>query len=210
MPACAVCVGRDLILAKVGIFERFEMKIRCQWAGSDPLYIQYHDMEWGVPVSNDRKLFEFLILEGMQAGLSWLTILKKRNHFREAFDNFDPEKIVRYDKFRIEDLLQDKGIIRNRRKIEATVENAGAFLKTQKAHGTFSQFIWQFVGNTPIRNAWKHIGEIPAQNAESIAMSRELKKCGFRFVGPTICYAFMQAVGMVNDHTIDCFRYHEL
>jgi len=167
-------------------------------------------MEWGVPVLNDQKLFEFLILEGMQAGLSWITILKKRHHFREVFDDFDPERIVRYDQSRIEALLQDKGIIRNRRKIEAAVENAGAFLTTQKAHGTFSRYIWQFVGNSPVRNAWKQVGEIPAQNAASIAMSRDLKKRGFRFVGPTICYAFMQAVGMVNDHTIDCFRYHEL
>jgi len=186
------------------------MKVRCQWVGSDPLYIRYHDTEWGVPVVNDQKLFEFLILEGMQAGLSWITVLKKRDRYREVFDNFDPEKIARYDRFKIEALMNDQGIIRNRRKIEATVDNAGAFLKTQKAHGTFSSYIWQFVGDTPIRNAWKKIGDVPAQTPASTAMSRDLKKRGFRFVGPTICYAFMQAVGMVNDHTIDCFRYHEL
>ena len=186
------------------------MKVRCQWAGSDPLYIQYHDTEWGVPVFNDQKLFEFLILEGMQAGLSWITILKKRHRFKEVFDNFDPEKIARYEKAKIATLLNDTGIIRNERKIYAAVENARAFLEVQKTCGSFSRYIWQFVGDTPIRNAWKQTVEIPAQTSESITMSRDLKKRGFRFVGPTICYAFMQAVGMVNDHTIDCFRYPEL
>ncbi len=185
------------------------MKIRCQWVGSDPLYIRYHDTEWGVPVFDDRKLFEFLILEGMQAGLSWITILRKRDHFLKAFDNFDPAKIARYGRSKVEALLSDKGIVRNEKKICAVVENAGAFLKIQE-HGTFSRYIWQFVGGTPIRNAWKNIKEIPATTAASTAMSRDLKTRGFRFVGPTICYAFMQAVGMVNDHTVDCFRYHKL
>ena len=187
-----------------------DMKIRCKWAGSDPIYIRYHDTEWGVPVFDDQKLFEFLILEGMQAGLSWITILKKRKNFARAFDNFKPEKIARYNPTKRESLMNNKGIIRNKRKIDAAVDNARAYLNIRGTHGTFSGYIWQFVGGTPVRNAWKNIHEIPAKTPESMGMSKDLKKRGFRFVGPTICYAFMQAVGMVNDHTVDCFRYHEL
>ena len=186
-----------------------DMKIRCKWAGSDPVYIQYHDTEWGVPVFDDQKLFEFLILEGMQAGLSWITILKKRKNFAKAFDNFKPEKIARYNPTKLESLMNNKEIIRNRQKIDAAVDNARAYLKIRQTHETFSNYIWQFVGGTPVRNAWKNSHEIPAKTAESAGMSKDLKKRGFRFVGPTICYAFMQAVGMVNDHTVDCFRYHE-
>jgi DNA-3-methyladenine glycosylase I len=185
-------------------------KIRCQWAGSDPIYIRYHDTEWGVPVFDDEKLFEFLILEGMQAGLSWITILKKRENFASAFDDFKAEKIACYNRTRLESLMNNSGIIRNRRKIDAAVGNARAYLKAQETHGTFSAYIWQFIDGTPVRNAWKSIHEVPAETPESTAMSKDLKNRGFRFVGPTICYAFMQAVGMVNDHTVDCFRYHEL
>jgi DNA-3-methyladenine glycosylase I len=186
-----------------------DMKIRCEWAGSDPIYIRYHDTEWGVAVFDDQKLFEFLILEGMQAGLSWITILKKRKNFIEAFDNFNPEKIARYTPTKLESLMNNKGIIRNRRKIDAATDNARAYLKIRETHGKFSDYIWTFVNGTPVRNAWKNIHEVPAKTPESTAMSKDLKKRGFRFVGPTICYAFMQAVGMVNDHTIDCFRYHQ-
>lgn len=187
-----------------------DIKIRCQWAGSDPIYIRYHDTEWGVPVFDDQKLFEFLILEGMQAGLSWITILKKRKNFAKAFDNFKPEKIARYNPAKLESLMNNKGIIRNKGKIDAAVDNARAYFNIRETHGTFSGYIWQFVGGRPVRNAWKNIHEIPAKTPESTGMSKDLKKRGFRFVGPTICYAFMQAVGMVNDHTVDCFRYREL
>jgi len=186
------------------------MFIRCEWAEGDPLYQEYHDREWGVPLHNDRMLFEFLILDGMQAGLSWLTILKKRENFRKAFDRFDPEKIARYGPEKIKQLLSNKGIIRNRLKIEAAVKNARAFLKTQEETGSFDSYIWGFVDNKTIQNNFKHISEIPAKTPESEAMSRDLVKRGFTFVGPTICYAFMQAAGMVNDHIIDCFRYKQL
>ena len=182
-------------------------QIRCSWVGSDPLYIQYHDTEWGRPLHNDRRLFEFLILEGAQAGLSWLTILKKRDNYRLAFDDFDPRTVAGYDEARIEQLLTDSGIIRNRLKITAAVHNARAFLKVQQEFGRFDSYIWRYVGGRPIRNAWKTIAEIPSQTDVSAAMSRGLKERGFKFVGPTICYAFMQAVGMVNDHTTDCFCY---
>ncbi len=182
-------------------------KTRCRWAGSDPLYIRYHDAEWGRPLHDDRRLFEFLILEGAQAGLSWLTVLKKRDRYRAAFDGFDPQAVAKYDRARIEQLLADEGIIRNRLKIEAAVINAGAFLEVQKSFGTFDAYIWGFVGGKPIRNAWRTVEEIPSQTPLSAAVSRDLKRRGFRFVGPTICYAFMQAIGMVNDHTTDCFRY---
>jgi len=185
------------------------MKIRCEWVGADPLYIRYHDREWGVPLHDDRKLFEFLILEGAQAGLSWITILKKRQNYRKAFDSFDPRKIAKYGPGKIEVLLSDKGIIRNRLKIESAIQNAGAFLTVQKEFGSFDAYIWQFTGGKPIRNAWKKHAEVPSETKESAAMSKDLKKRGFKFVGPIICYAFMQAVGMVNDHTTDCFRYHE-
>lgn len=183
---------------------------RCEWAGTDPLYIAYHDQEWGIPEHDDRKLFEMLILEGAQAGLSWSTILKKRDNYRRAFDNFDPEKVAAYGEGKIAELLADPGIVRNRLKINAAILNARAFFAVKEEFGSFNDYIWRFVGGKPILNAWKKLGEIPAQTAESEAMSKELKKHGFRFVGPTICYAFMQAVGMVNDHVVDCFRYQEI
>ena len=186
------------------------MKQRCKWAGTDLLYIKYHDNEWGIPLHDDRKLFELLILEGMQAGLSWITILKKRQSYRNAFNNFNVEQIATYDSNKIVQLLSNKGIIRNRLKIEAAVQNARAFLSVQKEFGNFDTYIWRFIGGKPITNAWKTQEEIPSKTDESIAMSIDLKKRGFKFAGPTICYAFMQAVGMVNDHTVDCFRYHEI
>lgn len=186
------------------------MKVRCAWARGDPLYIDYHDTEWGVPQHDDRKLFEFLILEGAQAGLSWLTILRKRENYREAFNNFDAGKVAAYDTKKLAELLSDKGIVRNRLKIEATIQNARAFLALQKEFGSFDAYIWQFVGGKPRKNVWKTTGEIPPKTAESNAMSKDLIKRGFKFVGATICYAFMQATGMVNDHTVDCFRYHEV
>jgi DNA-3-methyladenine glycosylase I len=184
---------------------------RCEWVPLDnPLYVKYHDQEWGVPVHDDRLIFEFLILEGMQAGLSWLTILRKRDNFRKAFDNFDPHKIAQYEKKKIEALMQDSGIIRNRLKIEAAVANANAFLEVQAKHGSFDAFIWNFVNGKPIVNQWKNLEEIPAKTPLSDTISKELKKHGFKFVGSTIIYAHMQATGMVNDHTVDCFRYQEL
>jgi DNA-3-methyladenine glycosylase I len=186
------------------------MKKRCQWAEFDQLSKEYHDKEWGVPVHNDRKLFEFIILEGMQAGLSWSTILKKRENFRKAFDNFDSKKIARYDKRKIKELLSNPGIIRNRLKIEAAIQNAKSFLAVQKEFGSFDKYIWQFVNYKPIVNAWKSMKQLPARTAESDAMSIDLKKRGFKFVGSTICYAHMQATGMVNDHTVDCFRHKEV
>jgi len=186
------------------------MKKRCPWVGTDNLYIEYHDKEWGVPVFDDRKMFEFLILEGMQAGLSWLTILKKRENFREAFDNFDPVKIANYDRDKINELLSNKRIIRNKLKIDAAVNNARAFLKLKEKERSFSEFLWQFVDKKPIQNSWRKIDQLPIRTEISEKMSRELKKRGFKFTGPTICYAHMQAVGMVNDHLVDCFRYKEL
>jgi DNA-3-methyladenine glycosylase I len=183
---------------------------RCEWAGHDPLYIAYHDQEWGVPVYNDRKLFEMLILEGAQAGLSWITILKKRSHYRRVFDRFDPAKIARYQQSKINTLLKDPGIVRNRLKVAATVQNAQAYLEIKEQGDRFSDFLWQFVDGGPRINRWKKLAQIPANTTESDAMSRELKKRGFKFVGSTICYAFMQAVGMVNDHVTGCYRYHEL
>ncbi len=181
--------------------------IRCAWCLGDPLYIAYHDREWGVPVHDDRQLFEMLILEGAQAGLSWLTILRKRESYRKAFDHFDAKKVARYTPARIKKLMNDPGIVRNRLKIESTVRNARAFLRIQKEFESFDRYIWQFVGGRPIRNARKTMKDIPARTPESDAMSKDLKKRGFNFVGSTICYAFMQAVGLVNDHTTDCFRY---
>ena len=183
------------------------MKTRCEWGNGDPLSIQYHDTEWGVPVHDDRKLFEFLVLEGMQAGLSWLTVLKKRENFRKAFDSFDARTIARYDARKLRSLLADEGIIRNRLKIESTVRNAKAFLAIQKEFGSFNDYLWQFVENRPVRNSWETIKQIPPKTALSDAMSKDLKKRGFTFVGSTICYAFMQATGMVNDHVVHCFRY---
>ncbi|HRK36338.1 MAG TPA: DNA-3-methyladenine glycosylase I, partial [Candidatus Hydrogenedentes bacterium] len=185
------------------------MSTRCEWARLE-LDIAYHDTEWGVPVHDDRTLFEFLILEGAQAGLSWSTILKKRENYRAAFDNFDPVKVARYDARRKEKLMQNAGVVRNRLKIEASVINAKAFLAVQREFGSFDQYIWQFVGGKPKVNAWNALREIPARTAESDAMSKDLKKRGFKFVGTTICYAFMQAVGMVNDHTVHCFRYNQV
>ncbi len=172
--------------------------------------LRYHDTEWGVPVHSDRKLFEFLVLEGAQAGLSWKTILDRRHGYRSAFDRFDAGKIARYTKKDVRRLLSDPGIIRNRLKIESTIENAKRFLEVKKEFGSFDRYIWQFVGGRPIRSGFRKIQDLPAQTRESQNMSRDLKKRGFRFVGPTICYAFMQAVGMVNDHTTDCFRYREI
>jgi DNA-3-methyladenine glycosylase I len=183
--------------------------IRCPWATND-LSIRYHDEEWGKPVHDDRRLFEFLILEGAQAGLSWDTILKKRENYRAAFDNFDPKKIARYDRRKIQSLMNDAGIIRNRLKITSAIKNANAFLQLQEEYGSFDAYIWQFTGGTPMVNARRSMKEVPARTPESDAMSKELKKRGFSFVGTTICYAFMQAVGMVNDHLTACFRYEQL
>jgi len=185
-------------------------KERCAWAESNPLMIKYHDVEWGTPVHDDRKLFEFLILEGAQAGLSWSIVLKKRKNYRKAFDNFDAKKIAKYTKKDIKRLLADSGIIRNRLKITATINNAKKFLDVQKEFGSFDKYIWQFVNYKMIRKAFKTLSELPARTKESDAMSKDLRKRGFKFIGPTICYAFMQAVGMVNDHTTDCFRYDEI
>ena len=183
---------------------------RCAWAGDDPLYCAYHDEEWGVPLHDDRALFEFLILEGAQAGLSWITILRKRENYRTAFDNFNPERIARYDEGKIESLLQNPGIVRNRLKVEAAVTNAQKFLDVQEKYGSFDAFVWQFVGGRPRQNHWRGSAEVPASTVESDAMSRELKRRGFKFAGSTICYAHMQATGMVNDHTVDCFRHSEV
>lgn len=186
------------------------MQKRCEWCGSDPLYVAYHDEEWGVPLHDDRRLFEFLLLEGAQAGLSWITILRKRENYRKAFDNFDPVKMARWRPANIEKLLQNPGIVRNRLKVESAKTNAQAFLNTQKEFGNFDKYIWSFVGGETIRNRRRSLKEIPASTPESDVMSKDLKKRGFRFVGSTICYAFMQATGMVNDHTIDCFRHHRV
>jgi len=186
------------------------MQTRCGWVTSDPLYVSYHDTEWGVPEYDDRKLFELLILEGAQAGLSWLTVLKKRENYRKAFAKFDAKKITSFTDSDIAQLLTNEGIIRNRLKIAATLQNAHAFLAVQKTHGGFAEYLWQFVGGTPKVNRWNTLKEIPAKTMESDAMSKDLTKRGFKFVGSTICYAFMQATGMVNDHLVDCFRYEEV
>jgi DNA-3-methyladenine glycosylase I len=183
---------------------------RCEWANSSALYIDYHDVEWGVPVHDERKLFEFLILEGTQAGLSWSTILNKRQAYIQAFDNFEPARVASYDDAKVQALLANSGIVRNRLKIQAAIHNARSFLKVQDQYGSFDTYIWQFVDGKPIQNSWKSLQEIPATTKESDAMSKELKKLGFTFVGSTICYAFMQAVGMVNDHTVNCFRWQEV
>lgn len=183
---------------------------RCPWPGTDARMIHYHDTEWGVPLHDDLKLFEFMVLDGFQAGLSWSTVLKKRASFREAFDGFDPEKIVRYDKAKIQRLLQDPGIIRNRLKICGAVRNARHFLEIREQKGSFNDYIWTFTGGKTIHNHWQEESQIPATSPESDAMSKDLKRRGFTFVGSTICYAFMQAAGLVNDHLICCFRHHEL
>lgn len=183
---------------------------RCAWCGSDPLYIAYHDEEWGVPLHDDNALFEFLVLEGFQAGLSWITILRKRDNFRRAFDNFDPLKVVRYSEKRLEKLMLDSGIIRNRMKIEASVANARAFLKVQEEFGSFDAYNWGFVDGRPLVNQWQEMGEIPAQTELAVKFSKDLKARGFKFVGPTIVYAHRQATGMVNDHVTGCFRHAQL
>ena len=195
----AIAPWRNAILTK-----------RCAWAATGPLETAYHDAEWGVPVHDDRLLFEFLILEGAQAGLSWSTILRKRDAYRRAFQGFDPQKVSRFDPRRRRALLADEGIVRNRLKIESAVRNAQAFLGVQSAFGTFDTYVWQFVDGSPIRNAWKSPAKVPASTPVSDAMSKDLKARGFNFVGSTICYAFMQAVGMVNDHVVGCFRWQQL
>ncbi len=186
------------------------MITRCAWSTRDSLYIKYHDKEWGTPLHNDRKLFEFLVLEGAQAGLNWLMVLKKRENYRKAFDNFDPSKIAKYNQRKINSLLKNEGIIRNKIKINSAVQNAKAFLKVRNEFGNFDKYIWQFTDGKTIQNSWDNIKQIPATSKESDLMSKDLKKRGLNFVGSTICYAFMQATGMVNDHTKDCFRYKEL
>ncbi len=182
-------------------------KKRCEWAETDPLNLAYHDLEWGVPVHDDKELFEMLILEGAQAGLSWTTILKKRENYKKAFDSFNVKTIVKYDSKKVNSLLADSGIIRNKLKIAATIQNAKAFLAIQKEFGSFNKYIWKFVGNKPIKNSLKSLSEYQTKTKEAEAVSKDLLERGFKFVGPTICYAFMQAVGMVNDHQAQCFRY---
>jgi DNA-3-methyladenine glycosylase I len=183
---------------------------RCAWSTSDPLSITYHDQEWGVPVHDDRLLFEFLVLEGAQAGLSWLTILRRRENYRQAFDRFDPQKVARYDDEKVLELLNNSGIIRNRAKINAAIGNARSFLAIQEEFDSFDAYIWRFVGGKAIQNSWTDMAQIPARTAEAEALSKDLVRRGFKFVGPTICYAHMQATGMVNDNTVDCFRYDEI
>jgi DNA-3-methyladenine glycosylase I len=185
--------------------------IRCAWAGTtDPLYLAYHDEEWGVPLHDDRKLFEFIVLEGAQAGLSWRTILGKRARYRQVFARFDPRRVARFGARDVTRLLADTGIVRNRLKVTAAIDNARAVLAVQRELGSLDQHLWSFVGGKPIQNRWRTIRDVPAKTAEAEAMSRDLVKRGFRFVGPTICYAFMQATGMVNDHTVNCFRHRQL
>lgn len=186
------------------------MQSRCPWCGDDPLYVSYHDEEWGVPVRDDDKLFEFLILETFQAGLSWITVLRKRENFRKAFDNFDYRKIARYDEKKYEELLQNSGIIRNRLKIKATISNAVAFIKVQEEFGSFSKYIWEFVNGEPIQNSFTQLSGLPANTPLSDTISKDLKQRGFKFVGTTVVYAHMQATGMVNDHLVSCFRYEAL
>lgn len=186
------------------------MKVRCEWAGDHPLMVEYHDREWGAVVHDDQELFEFLILEGAQAGLSWMTILNKRENYRAAFEGFDPQTVARFDDAKKQQLMGDAGIVRNRLKIASAIANAQAFLRVQEEFGSFDRYVWGFVDGAPIQNKWKSMAEIPAQTETSQRMSKELKKRGFKFVGPTICYAYMQSVGMVNDHKVDCFRYDEL
>ena len=183
---------------------------RCEWTSNNKLMEEYHDKEWGIPLHEDRRLFEFIVLEGAQAGLTWLTILKKIENYRKAFDEFDVNKIAKYDDAKIKKLLSNDGIIRNKLKIAATIGNAKAFLKVQKEFGSFDNYIWQFVNYKPIKNSWKSLKQVPVKTKESDEMSNDLKKKGFKFVGSTICYAFMQAVGMVNDHMINCFRYKQI
>jgi len=185
-------------------------KTRCSWCGDEPLYVGYHDTEWGVPLHDDRRLFEFLVLEGAQAGLSWITILRKREDYRQAFDGFDPRRIAGYSEKKVESLLTNPGIVRNRLKITSAVRNARVLLDIQGEFGSFDAYLWRFVDGRPKQNRWKTLKEIPAETNESRALSKDLIRCGCSFVGPTICYAFMQAVGMVNDHVVPCFRYREV
>ena len=188
-----------------------EQKIRCAWCGTtDPLYLNYHDKEWGVPIYDDQLLFAKLILDDAQAGLSWITILRKRENYWQAFDQFNPEKMARYNEVKIAELLQNPGIVRNRLKVQSAVKNARGYLEIMEKEGSFSRFLWDFVDDRPLQNSWRKMEEVPTETAVSQAMSKALKKRGFSFVGPTIVYAFMQAVGMVNDHVVDCFRYPEL
>ncbi|MEI8351372.1 MAG: DNA-3-methyladenine glycosylase I [bacterium] len=186
------------------------MKARCEWCGNDPLYVAYHDDEWGLPVHDERRLFEMLILEGAQAGLSWITILKKRERYRKAFHEFDCEKIAAYTSRDMKRLLGDPGIVRNRLKVQSAIDNARCALAIKDEFGSLDSFLWKYVDGVPLQNKWKRMGDIPAQTTQSVAMSRDLKRRGFNFVGATICYSFMQAVGMVNDHNADCFRSREI
>lgn len=186
------------------------MKTRCSWCNQDPLYIKYHDREWGVPVHSDRKLFEFLVLEGAQAGLSWITVLHRRNGYREAFDQFDFNKVANYKERKVQSLLKNTGIIRNKLKIRSAINNAAAFIRVREEYGSFNKYIWQFVDGKPVLNKFKTIKEIPAETSLSDQISKDLKQKGFTFTGSTICYAYMQAIGMVNDHVIDCFRHNDL
>jgi DNA-3-methyladenine glycosylase I len=183
---------------------------RCNWCGDDPLYIAYHDHEWGVPLHDERRLFEMLILEGAQAGLSWLTVLRKRENYRRAFEDFDPQRIADWSAADVERLMGDPGIIRNRLKIEAAIRNARGTLEIVERHGSLNEYLWRYVDHTPVQNTWRRLADIPASTPASKAMSKDLRRLGFNFVGPTICYAFMQAVGMVNDHLVDCYRHREL
>jgi DNA-3-methyladenine glycosylase I len=184
--------------------------VRCGWCGDDPLYVAYHDLEWGVPVRDDRTLFEFLVLEGAQAGLSWSTILKKREGYRRLYDGFDPERVARYDDAKVAELLADPAIVRNRAKVAASITNARAFLRVQAEHGSFAAYIWRFVDGVPIQNAWTTLAELPAVTPLAATISKDLKQRGFKFVGPTIVYAHVQATGMVNDHLVSCFRHREV
>ena len=186
------------------------METRCSWAGSDPLLVHYHDTEWGVPQHDDRVLLEYVILDGAQAGLSWLTILRKREGYRRAFNDFDVARIAGYDEARVAALLQDSAIVRNRQKVQSAVTNARAFIKVQEEFGSFDTYLWGLVGHRTLKNAWRSDAEVPAKTPQAEALSRDLMRRGFRFVGPTICYAFMQAAGLVNDHLVDCFRYHQV
>lgn len=183
---------------------------RCPWAGTDPLYVRYHDEEWGVPLRDDRRLFEFVVLEGAQAGLSWLTILRKREGYRKAFAGFDPLEVARFDTARVERLLQDPSIVRNRAKVEAAIGNARAFLAVQEEHGSFADYVWRFVDGIPVQNRWRTPAEVPATTPLAEQISKDLRRRGFRFVGPTIVYAHLQATGVVNDHLVGCFRHREV
>lgn len=183
---------------------------RCPWCGNDELYVRYHDEEWGVPVHDDKKHFEFLVLESAQAGLSWLTILRKRENYRKAYDGFDPVKVARYDEKKVEELMSDSGIIRNRRKIESSINNARCFLKIQEEFGSFDKYIWSFVNNRPVKNQWTDISQVPARSELSDRVSKDLKSRGFRFLGSTIIYSHLQATGLINDHLVSCFRYEEV